>query len=331
MKILSLLITALLIISCNTSSSKDAIVTTTDQIEKVKEVIPEVVKEEIKTIEEKVEIIEEKVTSTLSEKKEELKEKAAVKKEIVENNEVIVKEKVAVKSATVKEAIPAKVIEKPVVVRPNHDAWNVLTKTYVSNKGKVNYKGFKSALPKIEAYLLHLENTPPKKDWSRNEKLAYWFNLYNASTVHLVASNYPVSSIMDINNGKPWDKKFVKSGANVYSLNEIENSLVRPNYNEPRLHVAFNCAAISCPSLANEAFVPAKLNRQLNALSKQWINDASKNSISSDKLQISKIFDWYKVDFKEGVIPFINKYTNQEKISTDTEISYLEYDWKLNE
>jgi len=83
--------------------------------------------------------------------------------------------------------------------------------------------------------------------------------------------------------------------------------------------------------MANEAFVPAKLNRQLNALSKQWINDASKNSISSGKLQVSKIFDWYKVDFKEGVIPFINKYTNQEKIGVDTEISYLEYNWKLNE
>ncbi|WP_245591171.1 DUF547 domain-containing protein [Aquimarina latercula] len=215
-------------------------------------------------------------------------------------------------------------------IRPHHTIWNSLTKKHVSSSGKVNYNGFKSNIKSIEIYLSHLEVTPPKKDWTKNEKLAYWFNLYNAATIHLIASNYPVKSIKDINNGKPWDKKFIKSGNKTYSLNQIENSIVRPNFNEPRLHVAFNCAAISCPKLMKGAFLPSKLNSQLNMLSKSWITDSSKNKISENSIEISKIFEWYKVDFKKGIIPFINNFSTT-KITPNAEIKYLDYNWDLND
>ena len=148
--------------------------------------------------------------------------------------------------------------------------------------------------------------------------------------MRLVASNYPVKSIKDINAGKPWDKKFIKSGTNLYSLNDIENTIVRPNYNEPRLHVAFNCAAVSCPNLLNGAFIPSKLNAQLNSLSKKWISDTSKNKITTDKIEISQIFNWYKADFKTGVIPFLNKYSGTP-VNPNAEVTFMEYNWSLNE
>ncbi|WP_299253422.1 DUF547 domain-containing protein [uncultured Aquimarina sp.] len=226
-----------------------------------------------------------------------------------------------------KEKVVVKEIEK---IKSDHTIWNLLTKKYVSTTGKVNYKGFKANIAQIETYLLHLQNIAPQKDWTKNEKLAYWFNLYNASTIHLVASTYPVKSIKDINNGKPWDKKFIKSGSEIYSLNEIENTIVRPNFNEPRLHVAFNCAAVSCPKLLNEAFTPTKLNSQLSKLSSAWINDPSKNKVTENDLEISKIFDWYGVDFKKGIIPFINQYTDT-KVNDSIKIKYLEYNWDLND
>ncbi|WP_299221962.1 DUF547 domain-containing protein [uncultured Aquimarina sp.] len=226
-----------------------------------------------------------------------------------------------------KEKIVAKETEK---IRPDHSNWNLLTKKYVSASGKVNYSGFKANISEIDTYLLHLQNITPQKDWTKNEKLSYWFNLYNASTIHLVASAYPVKSIKDINNGKPWDKKFIKSGSKVYSLNEIENTIVRPNFNEPRLHVAFNCAAVSCPKLLNEAFTPTKLNNQLNKLSKTWINDPTKNEINANIIAISKIFEWYGVDFKKGIIPFINTYATI-KANDSAKIQYLEYNWDLND
>ncbi|SEK39128.1 Protein of unknown function, DUF547 [Aquimarina amphilecti] len=263
-----------------------------------------------------------------------------VKDSVIETNEVrepqtdvkVSKGKEIVKGTNAGDKEEKKDIKKNNIekIRPHHTIWNSLTKKHVSSSGKVNYNGFKSDIKSIEIYLSHLAVTSPKKDWTKNEKLAYWFNLYNAATIHLIASNYPVKSIKDINNGKPWDKKFIKSGNKTYSLNQIENSIVRPNFNEPRLHVAFNCAAISCPKLMKGAFLPSELNTQLNTLSRNWINDISKNKISENTVEISKIFEWYKVDFKKGVISFINQYTNT-KVNDYAKIHYLEYNWDLND
>ena len=221
-----------------------------------------------------------------------------------------------------------------VVVRADHSTWDGLTKKYVASTGKVNYKSMKTNLSKIKAYLKHLEKTSPKKDWSKNEKLAYWINLYNASTVYLVVSNYPTTSITKLSGGKPWDKKFIKSGTKTYSLNDIENNIVRPQFKDPRIHAALNCAAVSCPKLLNEAYMPSKLNAQLEKQTFAWINDKTKNKLNGSKAQLSQIFDWYKVDFKArgGVIAFINNYImTSVALAPKAKISYLEYDWALNE
>lgn len=213
---------------------------------------------------------------------------------------------------------------------PDHSIWNRITKKYVSTSGKVNYPGFISDINALNTYLAHLENVTPQKNWTKKERLAYWFNLYNAATIHLIASSYPVKSIKDINGGKPWDKKFIRSGSAIFSLNDIENTIVRSNFKEPRLHVAFNCAAISCPKLLNAAFLPATLDIQLETLSKSWIQNLSKNRIAENELQVSKIFEWYGEDFKEGIIPFISTYT-KIKIHPEAIITFLPYDWNLNE
>ena len=225
--------------------------------------------------------------------------------------------------------------EKPLVVeviRAKHNTWNNLAKKYVTATGKVNYKGMKAEINTISTYLKHLQHTAPKGDWSKNEKLAYWINLYNASTVYLIASNYPTSSITKLNGGKPWDKKFVKSGDKTYSLNDIENNIVRPRFKDPRIHAALNCAAVSCPKMMNEAFLPSKLSAQLDKQAKAWINDSGRNKLTNNKVNVSQIFDWYKVDFKAGggVVAFINKYATT-KVSNSAKISYLEYNWALNE
>lgn len=299
------------IVACGNSTEKK-----TTENDLVKEVV-----ETIETttaaspIEEEVEISEEKEALTVEE-------------EVVTETKTETKVKEEVK---VEEPIEEKqVVEE--VIRPKHDLWDVLTKKYVSAVGKVNYKGMKADLSKISYYLEHLKNTPPKNDWSKNEKLAYWINLYNASTVYLIASNYPTSSITKLNGGKPWDKKFVKSGTKVYSLNDIENNIVRPRFKDPRIHAALNCAAVSCPKLLNGAYFPSKLNAQLDKQTRAWINDSSKNKLNGNKAQLSQIFDWYKIDFKDGVVAFINKYISTGvALEPKAKITYLEYDWALNE
>lgn len=254
--------------------------------------------------------------------------KANVKMGAVKKDNPKQKEPTTSSEITIEETIP----EKEEDVKPSHQIWDGLTKKYVSSNGKVNYNGFKNDLAELKKYINYLASNPVKTSWSKNETLAYWFNLYNASTVYLIATNYPISSITKLENGKPWDKKFIVSGDKTYSLNDIENVIVRPKYKEPLVHVAFNCAAVSCPNLLNEAFVPEKLYAQLKSLANKWVNDTSKNKIDAENVNVSQIFDWYKTDFDNvgGVVGFINKYSTT-KAKENAKVNYLDYNWNLNE
>ena len=102
--------------------------------------------------------------------------------------------------------------------------------------------------------------------------------------------------------------------------------------NEPRIHFALNCASFSCPKLLNEAYTEDKLDQQLDMAAKEFINDPSRNIISENKVQLSKIFKWYKKDFENNgsLISYLNQYL-KFSISPDTNIEYIKYNWSLNE
>ena len=210
----------------------------------------------------------------------------------------------------------------------DHSVWNNLLQKHVGKNGMVDYKGFKSDRAKLDNYLKMLSSQEPTKDWSNNELLAYYINLYNAYTVDLILRNYPVKSIKDISS--PWTKEFIKVGDTEISLGGIENSILR-KMNEPRIHFAINCASISCPKLLNEAYTAAEIEEQLERVTREFIN-SDKNEISENSAKLSSIFDWYKKDFKEdgSVIDYINKYS-ETRIKPGAAISYKEYDWNLNE
>ncbi len=211
----------------------------------------------------------------------------------------------------------------------SHDIWDSLLKQYVSDKGNVNYKGFKKDKDKLQTYLDLLSKNQPNNQWSRAEVLAYWINAYNAFTVKLIIDHYPLESIKDIVN--PWDKKFFTIGTTQMSLGEIEHNILR-KMGAPRIHFAINCASISCPNLLNEAYFAPKLESQLATATKNFLKDSTKNTITADKVELSKIFSWFSDDFKTNgtVIDFINKYTAVE-IDKKAKIKYKEYNWKLNE
>lgn len=210
---------------------------------------------------------------------------------------------------------------------PSHSAWNSILSANVSSNGGVNYAAIKRKEADLDAYLKLLADNPVENNWSRNEKMAYWINLYNASTVKLIVENYPTKSIQNLENGKPWDKRWIKSGSKTYTLNEIENSILRPQFKDARIHFAVNCAAQSCPRLMNKAFTAANLESLLEQNAKWFIN-SNFNKISAKKIEISKIFKWYEDDFG-NIIDYLNKYSTT-KINDDAKVSYLEYDWNLN-
>lgn len=215
-------------------------------------------------------------------------------------------------------------------VNVDHSEWDKLLKKYVNSEGLVNYKGFKNNEVKLDDYLKMLSEKEPSNDWSVQELLAYYINLYNAATVKLIVENYPTKSIKDIDGN--WTKGRVSVGSKELSLGGVENGILR-KMNEPRIHFAINCASISCPKLMNEAFTAAKINEQLDRATKEFIN-SDKNDISASNPKLSSIFDWYQKDFKvngkQNVIGYINQYA-KTKINTGANITYKDYNWNLNE
>lgn len=129
-----------------------------------------------------------------------------------------------------------------------------------------------------------------------------------------------------------WHQKFVVVGGETFSLNDIEHQILRKKYPDPRIHVGVNCASFSCPPIANFAFTEANVETELERLMKKFINDPARNRITSKKITLSKIFEWYKGDFtKNGsLVTYINGYTEVE-LTKKTKVRYLEYNWNLNE
>ncbi len=211
----------------------------------------------------------------------------------------------------------------------NHESWNTLLQKHVTKDGIVNYKSFKKDRERLQEYIFKLGKNMPLETWSKEAKLAYWINAYNAMTVDLILQNYPLKSIKDIRN--PWNQRLWELSEKWYNLDEIEHKILR-KMNEPRIHFAINCASFSCPPLLNEAFEADKLDTQLTQVTKIFLADSRRNTITKDQLEISKIFKWFSKDFKQNgsLIDFLNQY-NTIKINEKAAIDYKDYDWSLNE
>ena len=226
-------------------------------------------------------------------------------------------------------------------IKPTHGEFDALLKKYVTKEGKVSYQGFIKDSLALNRYLNLLSKTrPDTKTWTRQEQMAFWINAYNAFTIKLIIQYYPIKSIKEIGSSiqipfvnTPWDIKFIVIGNEKLDLNAIEHVKLRKEFEDPRIHMALVCASKSCPLLLNEAYDPKKLDNQLNQQTSAFLADPFRNKVSPDKPQISMIFNWYSMDFtKKGgsVTSFINAHASI-KIKEKAKITYLDYDWGLNE
>ncbi len=216
-----------------------------------------------------------------------------------------------------------------------HEIWDSLLQDYVDEEGWVDYAGLRSDSARLNLYLDLLASAHPNdKRWNKDEQLAYWINAYNAFTIKLITRHYPIASIKDIKRGIPfvntvWDIKFIEIEGHLYDLNNIEHGIIRKYFDEPRIHFAVNCASVSCPRLSNRAYTAESLDQQLTEAAKSFLSDPLRNRVSEG--QVSSIFSWFKGDFtREGsLIDFINRYSAAQ-IPTDSKLTFLDYDWRLN-
>lgn len=214
--------------------------------------------------------------------------------------------------------------------------------------GAVNYPGIAKD-DRLDTYLDQLAATDPTKLPSRDAQLAFWINAYNAYTLQLVSSVPKAKSIKEItglgtrgdpDSAKPWDQAIAKIGGKSYTLNHVENEIIRPEFNDARIHFALVCAAYSCPQLLNEAYVADRLNDQLNEQGRLFMEHRNVIDPRTRTAKLSQIFKWFNVDFgndEKELLRYLadfaevraaNSLRNEAHRWT---VSYLEYDWTLND
>ena len=228
----------------------------------------------------------------------------------------------------------------------SHQLWTQVLKKYVKNH-RVNYQDLKKDTGTFNSYLdkLAAVKSGELSQWSREQKLAYWINAYNAYTIKAIIDNYPVTSIKKIPG--VWKKLTFKAGGEEITLDDIEHKKLRAELKEPRIHFAVNCASIGCPVISDEAYRAGNLDAQFEKSVKAMLNNPIQFRLDKEKKRIylSKILEWFRDDFQEfkgvnnygknnGPISFLINYLPEAEKNyikaNKLSVKWLDYDWNLN-
>ncbi len=243
-------------------------------------------------------------------------------------------------------AAEARGADRCVLFDHSHAAWTRILSRFVRAE-KVDYTGLhQRGRPDLEAYLRELSAVcrDAPAHWSRPQRLAYWINTYNASTVKLVVDHHPIKSIRSIGllPFAAFRERFISRGGaegERISLDTIENDLLRKQIGDPRIHFALVCASVSCAALRPEAYRAADIDRQLDEAAFAFLADRTKNRIDPDSgaVQLSPVFRWYQSDFEESgrsIAQFAAHYAPADLAAAlrrpGARMEFTDYDWSLN-
>ena len=214
------------------------------------------------------------------------------------------------------------------------DTYNRLLGKYVTSGG-VKYAEWKANAADMQAIQSVVDGIAKENvsAMAKQQQLAFYINAYNAWILHEALGKYPTKSVKDALFTFFTSKRITVAGQQM-SFNALEKDTIRSKFGEPRVHFALNCASRSCPPLNRTAFSADKLDGQFETLAKGYVNSEHgvKFNAAAKSADLSKIFDWYKDEFKAdgGALAFINK-RRTTPIPADAKIGYQDYDWNLNE
>ena len=234
----------------------------------------------------------------------------------------------------------------------NYQNYNNILQSYVSDRGLVNYQQLQANRQELDRFNQSFAMVSPEtyNSWSEEEKLAFLINAYNSFTLQSIIDQNPLKkSIRDISG--VWKRRKFAIAGREKTLDNIEHDIIREEFNEPRIHMALVCAAMSCPILRKEAYTAEELDAQLDDQTRKFITSSQGFKIDRDQniVYLSSIFKWfgkdwianYKIENKftgskkeKAVLNFISQYLNPQDLQYleqgKYKISYLKYDWSLN-
>ncbi len=229
----------------------------------------------------------------------------------------------------------------------DHGPWDAFLKKYVTTGPEgVNRLPYARVSAedrrKLDSYIDGLSGVQIRI-YRRSEQLAYWINLYNALTIRLIVQRYPVDSILDLNISPgwlsvgPWGKKLLRVEGEEISLDDIEHRILRPIWQDNRVHYGVNCASVGCPNVAGSAYAGATVDEALTRAARAYVNSGRGINIDEGDLYVSSIYKWFVADFggnTAGVLAHLKKYAAhgiKAKLGAFSDVSGYQYDWSLNE
>ncbi len=254
-------------------------------------------------------------------------------------------------------------------VMHDHQLFTQILQTHVSPAGMVDYQALLEQPEALKAYLQGLAEVDKQvlAEQDDSVQMAFWINAYNALTLQVIIDYYPArsqgvfgglfSSGKSITNiDGVWDKLRWEVATEQYTLDQIENQILRKQFSEPRIHFAIVCASMSCPDLRREAYTGLRLDRQLQEQTLRFLNNPQKGmhiDRARDRVSISSIFDWFSEDFdcaqaplqiaarlsakQSPVVCFIASQLlpsdprREYLLEADYSLRFLDYDWSLND
>lgn len=227
--------------------------------------------------------------------------------------------------------------------------------TYVDKEGRVDYARLDAEASDLESYGGLLAITGPKTSPRLlpdfEHQLAWYINAYNTIALLNVLQRYPgVESLAEIINDFFYFTEFDLDGDET-DLYNLENATIRPFARDRyvkagqgaklgRVHFALNCASASCPKLPDEAFLPDRLEEQLDREARRFVSEPRNVQIDATAgvARLSTIFLWYADDFTndkgEPINPlaWINLYRAPDaQVDTNLRVEFFDYDWTLND
>ena len=228
-----------------------------------------------------------------------------------------------------------------------HRAFEAVLRRFVDSTGAVDYAGLAAQADSMLTPYLHQLATARPSTLDRDARLAFWINAYNAYTLKLIVEHYPVRNIWGITPGpaepkdnSPFALAVGPVADTVRTLDEIEHEIIRPRFDEPRIHFALVCAASSCPKLRREPYTGARLDAQLDDQARTFLHDPAKSRIPAgeDRIALSRILKWYGGDFgpttdalQRALAPYFDGPVRHRLADADYAVTYRPYDWALND
>ncbi len=215
--------------------------------------------------------------------------------------------------------------------------WGAVLSQYVNPAGQVDFDGLSQDRADLNAYVAYIAkvgpNNHPERFRTRQARLSYYINSYNALSMHAVIEDGIPRSLGGLKKVSFFALKQHRIGTEWTSLYGYENNVIRKQ-GDPRVHFALNCMSVGCPRLPREPFTADQVDEQLDRETARFLGEARNLNVDHKRrtVTLSEIFDFFPSDFRAqsgSLIGYVNRYVDDD-IPAHYEVEFFDYDWTVN-